>query len=287
VLDAGASPAAASAPPPTALPHTPAAQAAPALLGGPADLGPATDAEDDAFIKHEVFGEPFTQDDVVEGPVTGSEELDPQVRQRRRLITLGLPILALAVVIGLAWWLGSSVLSVAGSVDDTHGSSPPAITSGPTHTSAPATGGPVAIKSGAVFDPFGDGQPENDNKVPLSFDGNPTTAWDTLIYKRAAFGNLKPGVGVVYDLGSPQTLSGATITTTMPGATMEIRVGDQPKGSLDNFRVVGSETVEGTTDIHFAKPVTTRYVLVWVTNLGQTDKGFQADVAELALHSAG
>jgi hypothetical protein len=92
---------------------------------------------------------------------------------------------------------------------------------------------------------------------------------------------------VLYDLGSPQQLSGATITTTMPGATMEIRTGNQPKGTLDDFAVAGSETVDGTTQIHFAKPVTTRYVLLWITNLGQTDKGFQADVAELALNSAG
>ena len=91
---------------------------------------------------------------------------------------------------------------------------------------------------------------------------------------------------MLYDLGTPQTLSGVAITTTMPGATMEIRTGDQPNGSLDNFQVVGSQTVEGTTEIRFTKPVTTRYVLVGITNLGQTDKGFQADVAEIVLHAA-
>jgi hypothetical protein len=260
---------------------------APALLGR-AQLGPPTDAEDDEGIKHEVFGEePFTEDDLVDEPVTGSEELDPQVRHRRRLITLGLPILALAVVIGLAWWLGSSVLSVAGSVDEVHGSTPSSVTTGSGATSGAPAGQPVAVKDASVFDPFGDGEPENNNKVPLSYDGDPATAWSTLIYKRAAFGNLKPGVGVLYDLGSPQALSAVTITSTMPGATVEIRAGDQGEGSLDNFRVIGSETVDATTDIRFDKPVTSRYVLVWITNLAQTDKGFEADIAELTLHAAG
>ena len=54
-----------------------------------------------------------------------------------------------------------------------------------------------------MFDPFGDGEPENDDDVPLSFDGDPATAWSTLSYRGSpAFGNLKPGVGVLYDLGA-------------------------------------------------------------------------------------
>ncbi len=258
--------------------------------------------QDDEGIDHDAFGhavpvpgtfgpdvlgpDTFTREVFDEGPAT-EDGLDPQVRHRRQLMTVGMPILALVVVIGLAWWLGSSVLSVTSSVDNVHGSTPPAVTSSAAKPSTAAQGQPVSITTASVFDPFGDGQSENDNKVGLSYDGNPGTVWDTLQYKRAAFGNLKPGVGVLYDLGSPKQLSGATITTTIPGATMEVRVGDQPQGKLDAFQVVGSETVDASTDIRFTKSVTTRYVLVWITNLAQTDKGYQADIAELTLHAAG
>jgi putative peptidoglycan lipid II flippase len=61
----------------------------------------------------------------------------------------------------------------------------------------------VAVEDGTVFDPGGDGAPENNDEVPLSFDGDPVTAWPTLTYQGSpAFGNLKDGVGVVYDLGT-------------------------------------------------------------------------------------
>jgi hypothetical protein len=254
------------------------------------------ESEDDELIKSEVFGaatpagatfhvgelaeDPYTED----GPFIEDDVSAAQIRQRRRLLTIGMPILALAVIIGLAWWLGSNVLSVAGSVGDARSTSPAASASA--SSSAPQPGQPVAIRGAAVYDPFGDGQPENDNEVPQSFDGNPTTAWNTLQYRAAALGNLKPGVGVVYDLGSPQALASATITTSLPGATMEVRVGDQSHGSLDSYQVAGSATVTGSTDIRFTKPVTGRYVLVWITKLPPVPAGFQANVAELVLHSA-
>jgi hypothetical protein len=254
------------------------------------------ESEDDELIKSEVFGAAtpagatfhvgeLAQDPYTEDAQFTEDDVSPaQIRQRRRLLTIGMPILALAVIIGLAWWLGSNVLSVAGSVDDVRSTSPAASASA--SSSGPQAGQPVAIQSAAVYDPFGDGQPENDNEVPQSFDGNPTTAWNTLQYRAAALGNLKPGVGVLYDLGSPQALASATITTSLPGATMEIRVGDQSRGSLDSYQVAGSATVTGTTDIRFAKPVTGRYVLVWITKLPAVPAGFQANVAELVLHSA-
>ena len=37
----------------------------------------------------------------------------------------------------------------------------------------------------------------------------------------------------------------------------------------------------------FGKPVTSRYVLVWVTGLVPSDGGFSADLAEVAVHAAG
>ena len=53
-----------------------------------------------------------------------------------------------------------------------------------------------------MFDPEGDGEPENDSDVPLAFDGDPSTAWSTLEYRGSPdFGNLKDGVGLLLDLG--------------------------------------------------------------------------------------
>ncbi|HEX2073904.1 MAG TPA: protein kinase family protein [Geodermatophilus sp.] len=213
---------------------------------------------------------------------------EPHAAGRRRLVVVGLPLLALVVVVALAWWLGTHVLSVAGSVDEAQAPVPsPPASSAPAEEPTPGESPAATIEAGEVYDPFGDGEPENDDDVPLSFDGDPATAWSTVTYRGSpAFGNLKPGVGVLYDLGTEQALAGVTLTTTTPGATMEVRVGDGADGDLDSYRVVASGEIEDATELDFEEPVTTRYVLVWITSLVDGDGGFTADVAEVELRPA-
>jgi len=128
----------------------------------------------------------------------------------------------------------------------------------------------------------------NDRAVPQSFDGDPSTSWTTLTYRGSpAFGNLKPGVGVLYDLGSEQSLAGVTVTSTVPGATVEIRTGNAPDGQLDNFATAGSGTIEDTTEFTFDEATSARYVLVWVTGLVEGGDGFTADLAEVEILGAG
>jgi hypothetical protein len=206
---------------------------------------------------------------------------------RRRLLVVGLPLAALAVVIALAVYLGNVI-----SPDDIPGDQVPA-PSAPSSSAPPAEGTPApgdssapTIAGATVYNPFGDGDPENPDEVPLSFDGDPSTAWSTVTYRGSpAFGNLKDGVGVLYDLGSEQALSGVGVTGT-DGATVEVRVGDQPDGDLGSYEVVADGTLGGTTDLAFDEPVTSRYVLLWVTGLAPSDGGFSAEVAEVTLTPA-
>lgn len=211
---------------------------------------------------------------------------------RRKLVVVGLPLVALAIVVLLAWWFGTNVLSVADSVDSPGSSSPPA-SSAPQDTAAEETPPPgdapaATIVSGTLFDPQGDGDPENPGDVPLTFDGDPATAWSTVTYRgSAAFGGLKDGMGIVYDLGGDQALAAVTVTTTTPGATMEVRVGGEPGADIAGWTVAASGTVDGATELAFDEPVTTRYLLVWVTSLVPADGGFSADIAEVSLRPAG
>ena len=71
---------------------------------------------------------------------------------------------------------------------------------------APRTARPRTTPAGAaahdrgaeVFDPQGDGDPDNPDDVPLAFDGDPATAWSTYEYRGSpAFGNLKDGLGLL------------------------------------------------------------------------------------------
>jgi hypothetical protein len=216
-----------------------------------------------------------------------SGELDPA---RRRLLVVGIPLAALLIVIVLAWWVGTHVLSVASGVDEVPGSVPstPSTSSAAEESAVPSSGGtPAVIAGGAVLDPFGDGEPDNPDDVPASYDGDPATAWSTVTYRgSAAFGGLKPGIGVVYDLGSAQPVAGVTLTTTTPGIAVEVRTGDTPDGDLDAFAVATTGTVDGTTDLAFDEPVTTQYVLVWMTGLAPAEGGFAGDLAEVAVTPA-
>ncbi|MGY1630655.1 protein kinase family protein [Geodermatophilus sp. SYSU D01186] len=244
------------------------------------------DADEDLLPLASGFGV-YEDDDHGYDEVTPEPEDDHERSPaRRRLLVIGLPLAALAIVVALAWWFGSSVLSVAGSVDAEDTTSPPPVSSAPPEDDAaptPAEGPPATIVEGTVLDPGGDGEPENVDEIPLSFDGDPATAWSTLTYRGSpAFGNLKDGVGVVYDLGSEQALAGVALTTNTPGATVEVRAGERPDDGLDGFDVVASGELEETTDLAFDEPVTTRYLLVWVTGLVPSDDGFSADIAEVA-----
>jgi hypothetical protein len=257
------------------------------------------DGVDDRYADDDYDDEPFgvltdrELDEYQRGPYTDagpSTEETGTTTPRRRLMVIGLPLLALVVVVALALWIGNTLLSVTGSVDDNLGSTP---SGGGASSNAPAqqpvaAGDPVQIANAEVFDPFGDGQPENNADVPQSFDGDPATAWSTVNYRGSpAFGNLKPGVGVVYDLGSEQQIAGVTVTSARPGASVEIRTGDAPDGQLDSYATAGSGTIKGTTEFTFDEATTARYVLVWITGLVEGGDGFSADLAEIQVLSAG
>ena len=275
------------------------AGAAPAADEQPGEDSGFASTYDDVYAD-DGYDEPFgvlsdrELDEYQRGPYTdagpATEETDTTT-PRRRLMVIGLPLLALAVVVGLALWIGNTLLSVTGSVDDNVGSTPSgsgSTSSSPAEEEPVTAGEPVAPAAADVFDPFGDGEPENNGDVPLSFDGDPATSWSTLNYRGSpAFGNLKPGVGVLYDLGSEQQLAGVTVTSTTPGATVEIRTGDSAEGQLDSYATAGSGTIEGTTEFTFDEPATARYVLVWVTGLVEGGEGYSADLAEVSILSAG
>jgi putative peptidoglycan lipid II flippase len=271
-----------------ALPPVPGAAGARPLSARPLSARPpvpSSRAEDDLD-----WGGTFTaEDDDVR-----ADDGRPRTTARRRLAVIGLPLLALALVVAFALWFGNNVLSVAGNVDDSGSTPSVSATAGGAAPSssatppAPVAGAPVPVTAATIFNPFGDGEPENDDDVPLTVDGDPATAWSTVTYRgSAAFGNLKPGVGVLLDLGSEQALAGVTVATTLPGSTVEVRTGGAPDAGLDAFAVSASGPLTGTDDLAFTAPVTSRYVLVWLTGLVPVDDGFQADLAEVTVTAAG
>ncbi len=84
---------------------------------------------------------------------------------------------------------------------------------------------PTAVKLASLkdLDPEGD-KKENHDLLPQLIDGDETTGWSTESYKSAAFGNLKQGVGVAFELDSSATM--LEITSPVPGWAGEVQAPD-------------------------------------------------------------
>jgi tRNA A-37 threonylcarbamoyl transferase component Bud32 len=140
---------------------------------------------------------------------------------------------------------------------------------------------PIAIDA---FDPEGDGS-ENDAELPAILDGDNATSWRTDLYRGSPrFGNLKTGVGFWVDLGASRTLHSVALRTTTPGISYEVRVADSPAPRVDGWRPAGAvASASALQEVRFAEPVTTRYVLVWITGLQPQRGRFAAGFSAMAV----
>lgn len=145
------------------------------------------------------------------------------------------------------------------------------------------------IASVKDFDPEADGGngEENPDQVPLAHDGNPATAWHTLTYRDSSkFGQLKPGVGLVIDLGEAKPVSAVRVNlsdATSIQAMVPSSDGDAPMNSVKSWRPIATQSAgSGTVELSPTEPVTTRYVLVYITDLPKVATArFQAAIAEV------
>jgi serine/threonine protein kinase len=126
------------------------------------------------------------------------------------------------------------------------------------------TSGPIHLVASNAYDPEGDGQ-ENDQLVVNATDGNPASDWHTEHYNTAAFGNLKGGVGLVVDAGTPVRPTSLTIQSSMPGFTADIKAGSSSNGPFDT--VSSSMEVGARTTFRLSVDPARRYFLIWITKL--------------------
>jgi hypothetical protein len=130
-----------------------------------------------------------------------------------------------------------------------------------------SSGALVQLSAVAAYDPPPGNGSEHDERVKFATDGNPTTFWETEHYNNETFGNLKDGVGLILDAGTPKKLSKLNVQTTTRGFTAIVKAGDSESGTFQP--VSSSETVDGSTGT-FSLHVDSarRYYLLWITHLG-------------------
>lgn len=127
---------------------------------------------------------------------------------------------------------------------------------------------PVAPASVASFDPEGDGA-ENPGEVGAAVDGNPATAWTTDRYKSRRFGNLKPGLGLVFTLPAERSLHSLQIDTAEGGWAAQIHGAAAPAASLAEWgEAIAQVSEAGASESFDLQGRTVGAVLIWFTDLG-------------------
>jgi serine/threonine-protein kinase len=163
---------------------------------------------------------------------------------------------------------------------------------GPSREAPPEaeTGGdPIEIVGTDDFDPAPGDEEEHEDELAFAIDGNETgTGWSTETYDLADFSGLKDGVGLVLDAGEPVTPTELAITTAVPGWTAEIYGSDagSPPATLEEWGnpLAGPIQIEAEEQLIQLNAVSpNQFFLIWVTELGESDEGFVAEVSNASL----
>ncbi|MES4886993.1 protein kinase family protein [Streptomyces sp. NPDC096012] len=177
----------------------------------------------------------------------------------------------LIAALGLgSWQLADALMDRGGASDDTHKTQP---TDDGDKNVAKPNPAQIKIRNSQEFVAQGDAQHPGD--VAKTYDGDATTYWRTKSFNEGpTIAPLKPGVGIVYDLGSAKHISTADIGLRYAGdhTTVELYAADSlSPASLDSMTRIGSVTTTGTTaTVKPGKSVKTQYVLVWLTAVPQS-----------------
>ncbi|MFI5976567.1 protein kinase family protein [Streptomyces sp. NPDC051452] len=196
----------------------------------------------------------------------------------------------LIAALGLgSWQLADALMDQGGKSDDTRKTQPTDDGDKGKGKSAPT---PIKIRNGQEYVAKGDAQRPAD--VPNTYDGNASTYWRTRSFREGpTIAPYKPGVGIVYDLGSAQQISTASIGLRYPGdhTTIELYAADSlTPASLDSMTRIGKVTTTGTiATVKPTKSVKTQYVLVWLTAVPQSgydstlysDAGYKQAISEV------
>ncbi|HEY0239130.1 MAG TPA: murein biosynthesis integral membrane protein MurJ [Friedmanniella sp.] len=253
----------------------------------PAPLRPAADAPVSRPRAVPLASAPVS----VSAPVTAAPATGPRATTRphqpRRWIAVLVALCLLLVVAGV---VSAQVLSRRLGADPAPTASSAPASSTAASTPATPAGQVVKVVSARDFDPQGDTREENRAQVPYAIDGKPDTRWTTVTYKgNPKLGGIKRGVGLVLDLGSAHQVGSVKLRLSGDDTDVQLRVpaaspattGTAPMGSDKFWRSVASRSGAGSsTTLTPDQPVTTRFVLVYLTSLPREGSGYKGGIYE-------
>ncbi|MFE2279617.1 protein kinase family protein [Streptomyces sp. NPDC059454] len=196
----------------------------------------------------------------------------------------------LIAALGLgSWQLADALLEQDGKADDTNKTQ---TTDGDDkNDDRPKPTKPISVQGSQEYVVTGEAQAPED--VAKTYDGDNSTYWRTKKYNAGpTLAPYKPGVGIVYDLGSPQKLSTASMGLRYAGdhTTVHLYATDSlsPSTGIEGMKEIGTATTSGASlTVEAAKPLKTQYVLVWITAVpnapsdGYSGAGYKQAVTEV------
>ncbi|HET6563073.1 MAG TPA: hypothetical protein VFG72_14460 [Marmoricola sp.] len=217
---------------------------------------------------------PDPGDDSGSWPPVHEEERPGAPWMRLAALVAVAALVLLAVVVAFA-------LGGREAADDT----PPAASPTPSQEPPPEE---LTVAAVQEFDPGDPGGGEHPEQVPLATDGDPATAWRTQTYfDGPVLAPYRPGVGLTLDLGEPSEVS--EVEVTLVGGPYDVQLLAAPKGGKAPTAVEGLTTLDTRSGVSkevtltAEEPVTTRYLVVWLTALAPTDGGYRGAIAEVTV----
>ncbi|MDN3023717.1 serine/threonine protein kinase [Streptomyces sp. S.PB5] len=155
----------------------------------------------------------------------------------------------------------------------------------------------LTIKGAQEYVASGDAQAPGD--VGLTYDGKSSTYWRTKRYNEGpTLAPYKPGVGIVYDLGSSQEISNASIGLRYDGdhTTVKLYATDSlsPSTGVEGMTEIGTATTDGRSlTVKASKSVKAQYVLLWITAVpnapsdGYSSSGYKQAITDVTFKGKG
>lgn len=204
-----------------------------------------------------------------------------------RLLVVLLVLLGVAGLVVLGWRLISGGPSPWGPPAAAIPSGVLTATAGPPPTLAGVAGGTAGAKLEPVsvidFDPYGDDRTENRELADLAIDDDPVSAWTTVRYRQPDLSG-KPGTGLMLDLGSPQAVSAVKLGLVGNGTDVQVRVANRQLADPEEWPLLAEAQGAGEEiELRAPRPVTGRYVLIWITGLPMVDGSYLAGIRDVVV----
>jgi eukaryotic-like serine/threonine-protein kinase len=147
-------------------------------------------------------------------------------------------------------------------------------------TNSPVAKPPAAVKLKAAGAHGYRADPTAATDADNAIDGSKSSTWTTQHYSSADFGKLRPGIGLVIDMGKTVTVD--NVKVLMPagsGGEVELHIGDTGSSSTqqtDSHDANGSFTLQG-------KQAKGRYLTLWFSKLPNIGE-YRATVRDVAVY---